>query len=209
MSLRKALSLLVAFLAFASAGAAWSQAEAPYSLLSPPQPTEGGGKVEVIEFFWYGCPHCYALEPAVNAWLKTAPKDVVFKRVPAFPSEAWGRDAVMFYTLEAMGLLDQYHQKVFDAIHKQNVNLANKTKREEWLKANGIDPVKYAEVEKSFTVVSKVSRARQMTQSYKVDSVPRFIVNGKYVTSGEQAGGNDRIFPVIDQIAAMVRKEKS
>jgi protein dithiol oxidoreductase (disulfide-forming) len=209
MSLRKALSLLVAVLAFASAGAAWSQAGAPYSLLSPPQPTEGGGKIEVIEFFWYGCPHCYAIEPAVSAWLKAAPKDVVFKRVPAFPNEAWGRDAVMFYTLEAMGLLDQYHQKVFDAIHKDKVNFGNKAKRDEWLKANGIDPVKYAEVEKSFSVVSKVSRARQMTQSYKVDSVPRFIVNGKYVTSGEQAGGNDKIFPVIDQIAAMARKEKS
>ena len=209
MSLRKALSFLVALLAFASAGAAWSQAGTPYSLLSPPQPTEGGGKIEVIEFFWYGCPHCYALEPAVNAWLKTAPKDVVFKRVPAFPSESWGRDAVMFYTLEAMGLLDKYHDKVFDAIHKDKVNFANKAKRDEWLKANGIDPAKYAEVEKSFTVVTKVSRARQMTQSYKVDSVPRFIVNGKYVTSGEQAGGNDRIFPVIDQIAVMARKEKS
>jgi len=209
MSLRKALSFLVALLAFASAGAAWSQAGTPYSLLSPPQPTEGGGKIEVIEFFWYGCPHCYALEPAVNAWLKTAPKDVVFKRVPAFPSESWGRDAVMFYTLEAMGLLDKYHDKVFDAIHKDKVNFANKAKRDEWLKANGIDPAKYAEVEKSFTVVTKVARARQMTQSYKVDSVPRFIVNGKYVTSGEQAGGNDRIFPVIDQIATMARKEKS
>ncbi len=209
MSLRKALSLLVALLAFASAGSAWSQAGTPYSLLSPPQPTEGGGKIEVIEFFWYGCPHCYALEPAVNAWLKTAPKDVVFKRVPAFPSEAWGRDAAMFYTLEAMGLLDQYHQKVFDAIHKDKVNFANKAKRDEWLKSNGIDPAKYAEVEKSFSVVSKVSRARQMTESYKVDSVPRFIVNGKYVTSGEQAGGNEKIFPVIDQIAAMARKEKS
>lgn len=209
MSLRKALSLLVALLAFASAGSAWSQAGTPYSLLSPPQPTEGGGKIEVIEFFWYGCPHCYALEPAVNAWLKTAPKDVVFKRVPAFPNEAWGHDAAMFYTLEAMGLLDQYHQKVFDAIHKDKVNFANKAKRDEWLKSNGIDPAKYAEVEKSFSVVSKVSRARQMTQSYKVDSVPRFIVNGKYVTSGEQAGGNEKIFPVIDQIAAMARKEKS
>jgi protein dithiol oxidoreductase (disulfide-forming) len=209
MSLRKALSLLVALLAFASAGAAWSQAGPPYSLLSPPQPTEGGGKIEVIEFFWYGCPHCYAIEPSVVAWLKTAPKDVVFKRVPAFPSEAWGRDAVMFYTLEAMGLLDQYHQKVFDAIHKDKVNFANNAKRDEWLKANGIDPAKYAEVEKSFSVVTKVTRARQMTQSYKVDSVPRFIVNGKYVTSGEQAGGNDKIFPVIDQIVAMARKEKS
>ena len=209
MSLRKALSLLVAVLAFASGGAAWSQAGGPYSLLSPPQPTEGGGKIEVIEFFWYGCPHCYAIEPSVVAWLKTAPKDVVFKRVPAFPSEAWGRDAVMFYTLEAMGLLDRYHQKVFDAIHKDKVNFGNKATRDDWLKANGIDPVKYADVEKSFSVVSKVTRARQMTQSYKVDSVPRFIVNGKYVTSGEQAGGNDKIFQVIDQIVTMARKEKS
>jgi protein dithiol oxidoreductase (disulfide-forming) len=209
MSLRKALSLLVALLAFASAGAAWSQAGPPYSLLSPPQPTEGGGKIEVIEFFWYGCPHCYAIEPSVVAWLKTAPKDVVFKRVPAFPSEAWGRDAVMFYTLEAMGLLDQYHQKVFDAIHKDKVNFANNAKRDEWLKANGIDPAKYAEVEKSFTVNTKIARARQLTQAYKVDTVPRFFVNGKYVVSGESAGGNEKIFPTIDQVIAVARKEKS
>jgi protein dithiol oxidoreductase (disulfide-forming) len=107
-----------------------------------------------------------------------------------------------------MGLLDQYHAKVFEAMH-QNVNLANKGKRDEWLKANGIDPAKYNEVEKSFTVSTKVTRARQLTQAYKVDSVPRFIVNGKYVTSGEQAGGNDNIFPTIDQIIAVARKEKS
>ena len=163
----------------------------------------------MIEFFWYGCPHCYAIEPLVNAWLKTAPKDVVFKRVPAYPSDAWGSMAVMYYTLEAMGILDQYHAKVFDAMHKQNVNLANKTKRDEWLKANGIDPAKYAEVEKSFTVNTKIARARQMTQSYKVDTVPRFFVSGKYVISGESAGGNDKIFSTIDQAIAAARKEKS
>ena len=208
MSLRRALSLLVAVFAFAGA-CAWAQAPAPYSMLNPPQPTDGSGKIEVIEFFWYGCPHCYSIEPAVSAWLKTAPKDVVFKRVPAFPNEQWGSMAVMYYTLEAMGLLDTYHSKVFDAMHKQNVNLASKAKRDDWLKANGIDPVKYGEVEKSFSVSTKVARARQMTQAYKVDSVPRFIVNGKYVTSGEQAGGNDKIFPAIDQIIAVARKEKS
>ena len=209
MSLRRALSLFTAAFAFAGA-AAWAQAPvAPYSMLTPPQATDGSGKIEVIEFFWYGCPHCYSIEPAVNAWLKGAPKDVVFKRVPAYPSDAWGSMAVMYYTLEAMGLLDQYHSKVFDAMHKQNVNLANKGKRDEWLKANGIDPAKFAEVEKSFSVTTKVARARQMTQAYKVDSVPRFIVNGKYVTSGEQAGGHDKIFPTIDQIIAVARKEKS
>ena len=209
MSLRKALSLFTAAFAFAGA-AAWAQAPAaPYSMLTPPQATDGSGQIEVIEFFWYGCPHCYSIEPAVNAWLKSAPKDVVFKRVPAYPSDAWGGMAVMYYTLEAMGLLEQYHSKVFDAMHKQNVNLANKGKRDEWLKANGIDPAKYAEVEKSFSVSTKVARARQMTQAYKVDSVPRFIVNGKYVTSGEQAGGHEKIFPTIDQIIAVARKEKS
>jgi thiol:disulfide interchange protein DsbA len=133
----------------------------------------------------------------------------VFKRVPAFPNESWGSMASMYYTLEAMGLLDQYHSKVFDAIHKQNVNLTNKAKRDEWLKTNGIDPIRFGEVEKSFTVSTKVSRARQMTQAYKVDSVPRFIVNGKYYTSAEQAGGNDKIFPVVDQMIAAVRKEKT
>ena len=201
-------SLLAAAFAFAGA-AAWAQPASPWSMLAPPQPVEGSGKIEVIEFVWYGCPHCYAIEPAVSAWLKSAPKDVVFKRVPAYPSEAWGNMAIMYYTLEAMGILDQYHSKVFDAMHKQNVNLANKTKRDEWLRANGIDAAKYAEVEKSFSVSTKVARARQLTQAYKVDSVPRFIVNGKYVTSGEQAGGNERIFPTIDQIIAVARKEKS
>jgi thiol:disulfide interchange protein DsbA len=209
MSLRKALSLFTAVLAFA-ASAAWAQSPAsPYTLLNPPQPSEGGGKVEVIEFFWYGCPHCYTIEPAVVAWLKTAPKDVVFKRVPAYPSDAWGAMASMYYTLEAMGILEQYHSKVFDAMHKQNVNLSNKGKRDEWLKANGIDPAKYAEVEKSFTVNTKIARARQMTQGYKVDSVPRFIVNGKYVVSAESAGGNEKIFPAVDMAIAAARKEKS
>jgi thiol:disulfide interchange protein DsbA len=208
MSLRKALSTLAAVFAFAAAGA-WAQASAPFALLNPPQPAEGGGKIEVIEFFWYGCPHCYHLEPAVVAWSKSLPKDVVFKRIPAFPSDSWGEGATMFYTLEAMGLLDQYHQKVFDAMHRDNVNLANKNKRDEWLKANGIDPAKYAEVEKSFTVATKVARARQLTQNYKVDSVPRIIVNGKYYTSAEQAGGTDRLFPVVDQIIALIRKEKA
>ena len=208
MSLRKALSTAALFLAFAVSGA-WAQAPAPYSMLQPQQPTDGSGKIEVIEFFWYGCPHCYSLEPAVNAWLKAAPKDVVFKRIPAYPSEGWGEMAKVFYTLEAMGLLDQYHQRVFDAMHKENVNLANKRMREEWLAKNGVDVAKYNEVEKSFTVATKVARARQLTQAYKVDSVPRLIVNGKYVTSAEQAGGADKVFAVVDKIIAVARKDKS
>jgi thiol:disulfide interchange protein DsbA len=202
MSLRKALVSIAALFLVAFAAAAQS----PFATLMPPQPTEPG-KIEVIEFFWYGCPHCYALEPDVAAWAKKVPKDVSFKRVPAYPSDAWGEGVKIFYTLEAMGLLDQYHQKVFEAMHKENVNLGNKKLREEWLAKNGIDVAKYSETEKSFSVASKVSRARQLTQSYKVDSVPRVFVNGKYYTSGEQAGGPQRVFPVVDQLIEMARRE--
>jgi thiol:disulfide interchange protein DsbA len=208
MQLRKALTILLTLLGMA-AFAPSAGAQSPlFATLSPPQPVEGGGKVEVTEFFWYGCPHCYAMEPTIAAWLKTKPQDVVFKRVPTY-NENWAPMVSLYYTLEAMGVLEQYHSKVFDAIHKYNVNLNNKGKRDEWLKANGIDPAKFAEVEKSFTVATKIQRAKQLTQAYKVDSVPRFFVNGKYYTSAEQAGGADKIFLVIDQMVNLARKEKS
>ena len=206
MSLRHRLTIAAAALAFAATGALAAE---PFSKISPPQPTDGAGKVEVIEFFWYGCPHCYTLEPAVASFAKRAPADVAFKRVPAVPSDSWAEGARMFYTLEAMGKLDEYHQKVFDAIHKSNVNMSNKKMREEWLSKNGIDPAKYAEVEKSFTVATKVNRAKQLTYAYKVDSVPRVAVNGKYFTSAEQAGGVDRVFQIVDQLIGMSRKEKA
>lgn len=206
MSLRKLLALAVTTLAFAAPAAL---AQNPYATLSPPQPTDGGGKIEVIEFFWYGCPHCYNLEPAVNTWLKNAPKDVVFKRVPAYPSESWGEMARVYYTLEAMGQLDKYHQKVFDAMHQDKLNLANKKIREEWLVKNGIEVAKYNEAEKSFSVATKMQRAKQLTSAYKVDSVPRLVVNGKYYTGPENAGSTQNMFPVVDQLLGMARKEKS
>jgi len=204
MSLHHRFMSIAAAFAFAATGALAQQ----FSAINPPQPTDGGGKVEVIEFFWYGCPHCYTLEPAVVAWAKKAPQDVTFRRVPAVPSAAWEESARMFYTLEAMGKLDEYHPKVFDAIHKSSVNLNNKKTRDEWLAKNGIDPAKYAEVEKSFSVATKVNRAKQLTYAYKVESVPRVAVDGKYFTSAEQAGSIDRVFQVVDQLIGMARKEK-
>ena len=205
MSLRNSLALAAATLALAAS----AFAQAPYATLSPPQPSEGGGKIEVVEFFWYGCPHCYTLEPAVATWTKNAPKDVVFKRVPAVPSDSWGEMAKVYYALETMNLLDTHHMKVFDAMHKDKLNLGNKKIRDEWMAKNGIDPAKYAEVEKSFTVATKVNRAKQLTYAYKVDSVPRVFVNGKYYTSAEQAGGAERIFPIVDQLIGMARSENN
>ncbi len=204
MTLRNILALAAATLGLAAFSAVAQQAN--YGKLEPQEPTDGSGKIEVIEFFWYGCPHCYALEPSVSTWLKNAPKDVVFKRVPA-TTGGWEELARVYYTLEAMNLLDQYHQKVFDAIHKDHVNLGNKKIRDEWFAKNGIDPIRYAETEKSFSVATKLQRSKQLTYAYKVDSVPRVFVNGKYYTGAELAGSGPNIFPVVDQLVAMARKE--
>ena len=205
MLLRQALALAATL--FSLAFGAHAQ-EGPWKLVNPPQATENNGKIEVIEFFWYGCPHCYALEPELVAWLKHAPPDVDFKRVPAYPSEAWGEAAKIFYTLETMGLLQQYHEKVFDAIHKDQVNLFNKRQRDQWLQKNGIDPAKYEAAEKSFTVATKLARAKQMTLDYHVDGVPRVVVAGKYYTSSEQAGGATKVFGVVDQLIDMARRDQ-
>lgn len=189
-------------------GLALAQGKYAYTELKQQQPAEvASAKIEVIEFFWYGCPHCYALEARVNEWLKTIPPDVVFKRVPAYPSESWGQLARLYYTIEAMNLLPQLHQKIFDAIHKDNVNLVNPKIRDQWLAKNGVDPAKYAEMEKSFTVATNLQRAKQMTMNYKVDSVPRLVVNGKYYTSGELAGSPEHIFPAVNEMIEKVRGE--
>jgi protein dithiol oxidoreductase (disulfide-forming) len=200
---RKILRLTLAAFAFAAIGA-WAQ---PYQKLEAPQPTDGSGKIEVIEFFWYGCPHCYAMEPTVAAWLKTKPADVEFKRIPAY-SGGWTPMANVFYTLEAMGKLEAMHTKVFDAIHKDHLNLNNKKILDKFLSDNGVDPAEYDKVEKSFSVVNKLNRDKQLTMLYQVDSVPRFFIGGKYVTSGEIAAGNDKIMPAIDEAVAAIRKEK-
>lgn len=205
MLLRKILMLALGVLAFAPG--AFAQAR-EYAVLNPAQPTEGGGKIEVIEFFWYGCGHCYRLEPFVEKWEASLPKDVVFKRVPAVPNEGWKQTAVIYYALEAMGLLPKLHNKVFDAIHQDNVILTNRKVRDEWLAKQGVDVAKFNEVEKSFSVVSKLNRAQQMTAAYKVDGVPMLFVNGKYITSNTHTKGDmSRVMTVVDELIAMSRKE--
>ena len=203
MTATRLFSRIAAVVAFA-AMATWAQTSPPWAPLQPAQPTEGNGKIEVIEFFWYGCPHCFRLEPSLNAWLKNKPADVVFKRIHAV-TPYWAAHAKIFYTLEAMNLESSLHDKVFDAIHKENKNLTDPKVLEAWLKDNGVDPAKYHDVEKSFTVDSKMKRGAQLTMAYKVDGVPRVIVDGKLMTGPEFAGGEDRIMGAVDQMIAAER----
>ena len=204
MSLRK-LAGITAFLWISFTGAAFAQA--PFKVISPAQPTEPD-KIEVLEFFWYGCPHCYHLEPVLNAWTKGLQKDVVFKRVPGAQG-GWQSLAQVFYTVEAMGLADQLHTKIFEAIHRDGINLGNRKLRDEWLAKQGVDVAKYNDVEKSFSVMTRLQRAKQLGEVYKIDNVPQIIVNGKFLVNAESAGGPERMIPAVDAAIAAARREKT
>jgi len=156
-----------------------------YVELRPPQSTEASGKVEVIEFFWYRCPHCYSLEPDLEPWAKQLARDVQFKRVPGILNEDWAIDARIFYTLEVLGELERLHRPLFDAIHQQGgVRLRGDAFAKwvaDWLGKQKVDMTKYDAAFRSFTVESRLRRATQMSRAYRLDGVPALAVQGRYV----------------------------
>jgi thiol:disulfide interchange protein DsbA len=197
------LSAVVLALPLAATGQAFQ-----YGKIDPPQPVESGNKIEVIEFFWYGCIHCYNLEPHIEAWLKKLPPDVEFRRVPAVFSPRWGHDAAIYYTLESMGLLEKLHRPLFDAIHKSSLRTDNEAALSEWLQKNGVDPKKFMDTMKSFGVQSKTRRAVQQTVAYKIDGTPAMAVAGRYTVSAEQGRTQQGMLEAVDKLVAMARKEK-
>src|SRR5690606_13492249 len=141
-----------------------------YTELKPPLASEAtNGKIEVLEFFWYGCIHCYNLEPQIESWQKTLPKDVEFRRVPAVFKQRWALDASIFYAMEALGVLDKLHRPLFDAIHKDRLRTDNPEALNEWLQKHGVDAKKFSDTMRSFGVQSKTRRAAQLTVAYKID----------------------------------------
>ena len=197
--------LVAAFLALPLAAAGQ---QAVYSELNPPQQVEARGKVEVVEFFWYGCIHCYNLEPYIESWLKKLPPDVEFRRVPAVFNERWAYDAAIFYTLEAMGLLDKLHRPLFDAIHRNQLRTDNQQALGEWLQKRGVDSKKFLETLRSFGVQSKTRRATQMTVAYKIDGTPAMAVQGRYTVSAEQGGSREGMLDTVSYLVDLVRKGK-
>jgi thiol:disulfide interchange protein DsbA len=161
---------------------------AEYQTLPSPQPTDTGSKVEVIEFFAYYCPHCYAFEPGLEAWVKKQGDNIVFKRVHVSGGAAVAPQQRLFYTLDAMGLLPQYHQKVFDAIHVEHQRFANDEQVLDWAARNGIDRAKFAGVYGSFGIGAKVRRVESLMDAYHVEFWPMIVVGGRYVTSPTHAG---------------------
>ena len=186
-----------------AAGPAPAQPQFAYSELKPALPVETQGKIEVIEFFWYGCPHCYNLEPQLESWLKKLPPDVQFRRVPAVFNARWGHDAAIFYTFEALGVLDKLHRPFFDAIHREGLRTDNPEALAQWLQKNGVDPKKFNETMKSFAVQSKTRRAVQLTTGYGIEGTPAMAVQGRYVVNA-----GDDLFKTVNALIEAARKQK-
>jgi len=163
------------------------------------------GKVEVVEFFWYNCPHCNAFEPTLAAWLNKLPKDIAFKRSHVAFQDSFVPQQRLHLTLEAMGLIDKLHAKVFHAIHTEKVSLANGEQIAEWIARQGVDKAKFLEQYNSFTVQAKATRATQLQNAYKVEGVPAFGIAGRFYTDGSMAGSMERALQVVEYCVAEVK----
>ena len=179
-----------------------------YVRLSQPLPTVAeAGKIEVIEFFWYGCPHCNAFEPTLEAWVKKLPTDVAFRRVPvAFREEPFVAHQRIYYALEAMGQVEAMHRKVFYAIHNDRMHLDKPAEISAFMAKNGIDGAKFLDTYNSFGVQTKARQAKQLAESYKIDGVPALGIQGRYFTSGTLAGNTDKALEVTNFLLQRARK---
>jgi len=166
------------------------------------------GKVEVIEFFWYSCPHCNAFEPKLDAWTKRLPGDVVLKRVPVAFRDDFVPQQRLYYTLEALGKVDELHGKVFRAIHVERLALNREPLILDWAAKQGLDKVKFSELYNSFSVSSKARRATQLQDAFKVQGVPALGIAGRYYTDGTMAGSMDRALQITDYLIAEARKTR-
>jgi thiol:disulfide interchange protein DsbA len=177
-----------------------------YLVLDKPAPVEAPkGKVEVVEFFWYNCAHCNAFEPTLAAWIKQAPKDIVVRRVPIAFQADFAPQQQLFYALDALGLVEKLHAKVFAAIHADKQNLAKADAITDWVVKQGVDKAKFLEQFNSFSTAAKVKRATQLQDAYQVDGVPSLGVAGRFLTDGGKAKGMSRALTVVEFLAAKVR----
>ncbi len=178
-----------------------------YRKLGKPVASEApAGKIEVIEFFWYSCPHCNAFEPTFSAWMKSAPKDLVIRRVPVAFNGSFVPQQKIYYALEGMGKLEDMHAKVFRAIHVDRMKLVKDDEIFDWMGKQGVDVAKFKEQYNSFTVSNQVRKATQLQDAYGVEGVPSMGIAGRYYTDGTMAGTMQNVLQVVEQLAAVVRK---
>ncbi|MDD2059735.1 thiol:disulfide interchange protein DsbA [Pseudomonas sp. GD03860] len=179
-----------------------------YMELSNPVPVSVPGKIEVVELFWYGCPHCYSFEPVVNPWAEKLPADVNFKRIPAMFGGPWDAHGQMFLTLEAMGVEHDVHAAVFDAIQNQRKQLTKPEDMADFLATQGVDKDKFLATFNSFAIKGQVQKAKELAKKYEITGVPSMVVNGKYRFDLGTAQGPQGVLNVADQLIAKERAAK-
>ena len=178
-----------------------------YIALSKALPTEATkGKIEVLEFFWYNCPHCNAFEPVLSAWGKKLPKDVELRRVPVRFRETFEGQQRAYYVLEALGKVEELQSKLFAAIHVEKQTLEKQDALVAWAEKNGIPAVKFNELFNSFSVVSKARRAAQLQEQFKVEGVPALGIGGRFYVDGSLAGSMERALQITDFLLSEIRK---
>ncbi|MEH6566556.1 MAG: thiol:disulfide interchange protein DsbA/DsbL [Halopseudomonas sp.] len=182
------------------------QAGVHYVVLPTPAPTQDPDKIEVAELFWYGCPHCFAFQPTIHEWSKTLPEDVNFRPVPAMFGGDWNTHGQLFYTLESLGKLDEAHDAIFNAIHKQNNKLKDQDAMIEFLEPYGVSEEDFVKAWDSFGVKSKMNQAEQLARAYRASGVPCLIVNGKYRIEGKMAGSFENMLKIAEYLVEQERQ---
>ena len=180
-----------------------------YIELNSAVPVAVPGKIEVVELFWYGCPHCYAFEPVVNPWAEKLPSDVNFVRLPAMFGGPWDAHGQMFLTLEAMGVEHKVHAAVFNAIQKEGKRLTDKEEMADFLATQGVDKAKFLQTFDSFAIKGQIVKAKELAKKYEISGVPTMVVDGKYRFDLGTAGGPEQALNVADQLIAKERAAKA
>jgi thiol:disulfide interchange protein DsbA len=202
---------LACFLApLSMAQSARDGAAVEYIPVVPAVATSSGDKIEVVEMFWYGCPHCYRLEPYIERWLESKPDDVAYVRIPAVfnDRQVWELHARTFYAMEQLGLLERLHRPFLDAIHAQRRQLNLEQQVVDWFSEQDVDAGGFRETLNSFAVNTKLNRAKQLTRRYGIDGVPTMIVEGRYRTGPSLAGTYARTMPVVESLIERSRQER-
>jgi thiol:disulfide interchange protein DsbA len=202
--------MLVLLLASVAALPAHSQNHAGRGYVEiQPRPTTSEDRVEVLEFFWYACPHCNRLNPHLSKWKAGLSKEVAFRRVPAILDESWVPMAKLYYTLEALGEIPRLHDAVFAGIHMDRANLADKHGLEKWIAGHRLNREKFFGIYESFGTQLKVNAARRLAQEYRISGVPTLIVDGRFASSPTIARGNEALIGVLDHLVDRSIKEKN
>jgi len=203
-------ALFLGAIQFSHVALAAPQIGQEFDAVAQVMPKENPNKIEVMEIFWYGCSHCYHMEQPLNAWLKKLPADVHFTRMPGLPNPSWAPMAQAFFTMQDLGVGKQLHDKLFDAIHKQRtLNPTDSKATLAWIVNNsGLDRKKVEDTFNSFTVNTHLKRAAQIFRSSGATGVPSLVIDGKFITSGTMAGGNQQALQVVDYIVGNIRSTK-